>query len=337
MGLSVNQSIEMGIPMVEANRPFLLVGPPGCGKTDAAKAIATQTNRKLYLSQPAIDDPVDYKGFAFFQNGSADFHPLGMIRDIMAETEPALWVIDDLGQAVVAVQNAIMQFVHYRNRELNGAKIPDCVSIIACSNGRAHNAGVVGMTDPLKNRFCTIVEVDTSIDSWTDWACKAEIDPLIVAYLHYRPQNLCDFKPNKDFQQSPTPRGWESVHELRKLPLAPDLMQVIISGAVGEYAATEFCAFLDILDTLPDLDAVEADGINTRLPEANDACYAISGALAVRGQDPATLGNVMDYVQRMRSEYRVLWSEMWSQRNPTKLNTALWTSWCLLNKDILAI
>jgi len=337
MGLSVNQAIEMGIPMVEANRPFLLTGPPGCGKTDAGKMIAKKTNRKLYLSQPAIDDPVDYKGFAFFQNGSADFFPLGMIRDIMAETEPSLWIIDDLGQAVVAVQNAIMQFVHYRNRELNGQQIPDCVSIIAMSNGRAHNAGVVGMTDPLKNRFCTIVEVDTSIVSWTDWACKAGIDPLIIAYLHYRPGNLCDFKPNKDFQQSPTPRGWESVNELRKLPLNPELMQVILAGAIGEHSASEFCAFADILHTLPDLDEVERNGEHCALPAENDACYAISGALAARGQSDDKLVQVMHYVRRMRSEYKVLWSEIWSQRNPNNMKDAAWTAWCLENKDILAV
>jgi len=337
MGLSPNQAIKLGCEMVQVNRPYLMVGPPGCGKTDAAKEVANLTGRKLYLSQPAIDDPVDYKGFAFFQNGKADFFPLGMIRDIMAETEPALWVIDDLGQAVIAVQNAIMQFVHHRNRNLNGMMIPDNVSIVACSNGREHNAGVVGMTDPLKSRFVTIIPIDTSLDSWTKWACSHGIDPLIVAYLHYRPNSLNAFEASKDFEQSPTPRAWESVNELMHINVEPEILTTVLSGAVGEHCAVEFGAFCNILHTLPDLDEIELDGRNAIVPTENMAAYAVAGALAVRGQNTAALTNVMAYIERLPSEYIVLWTEVWSTRNPSKMREPLWTKWCLDHQAILAI
>jgi hypothetical protein len=338
MGLSVNQAIDLGVQLVERNRPYLYVGPPGCGKTDAQKAIAKITRRKAYLSQPAIDDPTDYKGLPFISEGVARFFPIGMINQIMEETEPSLWIIDDLGQAPVAVQNAIMQFVHYRNRELNGNKIPDCVSIAACSNGREHNAGVAGLTDPLKGRFVTIVEVDTSLESWTEWACANGIDPSIISYLHYRPANLNRFESSKDFNQSPTPRGWESMNDLLHLNYGDQHTRTtVFAGCVGEDAAVEFSAFEDILGSLPNLSAIER-GDNPTLPTKNMALYALAGALSTRGlKDPAQLQNVMDYMDRMPSEYQVLWTEIFDKRNPAQTKWKEWTAWCLSHKDSLAI
>lgn len=337
MSLSVAKAMEVGRVMVEANRPFLFVGEPGCGKTDAMKQVAKDTGRRLFLSQPAIDDPTDYKGFAFFKNDVADFFPLGQIRDILSCDEPALWLIDDLGQAPIAVQNAIMQFVHYRNRNLNGKEVPECVSIAACSNGREHNAGVVGMTSPLKGRFITIVEVKASLESWSKWALTHGIDPLIVAYLNYRPAHLSMFDNSRDFEQSPTPRGWESVNELRNLPLPPDTMHTVITGAVGEAVATEFTAFADILKELPDLGLIEQSGDTVPIPDKNQSCYAVCGALAARGDTEDKLLNIMKYIRRMASEYKVLWSELWSQQEPPLLGTKPWTDWCLENEKILDI
>lgn len=341
VALNLTQLAVVAERLIPLNRPFMVVGKPGVGKTDAIKQAAKKLGRKLYVSMPAIDAPEDYKGFGFFTrdndgNGQADFHPMGQIREILEETEPAIWFIDDLGQAPVAVQNAIMQFVHHRSRQLNGKEIPRNVAIVAATNGREHNAGVVGMTDPLKGRFTTIIHVEADIKSWNKWALANAIDPLIIAYLAYRPGNLCDFKASKDFDQSPTPRGWESLNELLKLDLPQEIKSEVFSGALGEHVANEFVQFEAVLNELPPLEQVEM-GNCTKMPDTNQARYAVCGALAVRGRDPKSLTNVMNYVDKMPNEYIVLWSELWSERNKLLTETAEWTSWVLKQKDVLMV
>ena len=337
MTITVEQLIELGTQLVTLNRPFMVIGQPGVGKTDGIRQVAKRSQRKLFVSHPAIDAPEDYTGFGFFQNGKADFFPMGQMNDILDCKEPAIWFIDDLGQAPIAVQNAIMQFVHHRNRMLNGKKIPDDIAIVAASNRREDNAGVTGITDPLKGRFTTIVEVAADLESWTDWATQAGINPLIIAYLHYRPGNLSQFEASKDFRQSPTPRGWESVNELTRLNVNPNVRMDMYSGAIGPQCATEFIQFTRILDSLPDLDDIEANGQTAQLPGENQARYAVCGALSVRGKEHHTLTEVMKYVQQMPSEYRVLWSVIWAKCNEEKQDWPEWTSWVIQNQDVLSI
>lgn len=335
MSITCRQLVEIGTQLVSLNRPFMVIGQPGVGKTDSGKQIAKNTNRTLFLSHPAIDAPEDYKGFGFFQDGVADFFPMGQMREILNCKEPAVWFIDDLGQAPIAVQNAIMQFVHHRNRTLNGKAIPEHVAIMAASNRREDNAGVTGITDPLKGRFTTILELQADLESWTDWATQANINPLIIAYLHYRPENLSQFEASKDFRQSPTPRGWESMHELMHLNVNPAVRFDMYSGAVGEQCANEFIQFTQILDQLPDLDDIERNGDRAALPGENQARYAVCGALSVRGKTHEALNNVMKYVRRMDPEYRVLWSVIWSKKNREEQNWPEWTSWVIENQDYL--
>lgn len=337
MKLTIPQVIKLGESLIPTNRPFLMVGKPGVGKTDVLKQLGKKLGRKLFVSHPAVDDPSDYKGFAFFMEGRADFFPLGQMREIIECKEPAIWFIDDLGQAPIATQNGIMQYIHHRNRQLGAHCIPEHVAIVAATNSREDNAGVIGMTDPLKGRWTTIIEVVPDIKSWIDWALAHDIDPMIMAYLHYRPDNLCQFEPSRDFKMYPTPRGWEHVNELVKLPVEENLLQALLTGCIGEYTATEFIQFRRIMDELPDLDNIERDGANAPLPSTNQANYAIVGALSHRGDKAPQLREIMNYVRRLASEYRVLWSEIYHKKHPNMMHSAEWTQWVLENKLDLTV
>lgn len=346
MALSVPQAMQTLITMAKIHQPVLMVGPPGIGKTDIARQAAATLGWKLFIDHPAISAPEDYKGFAFFQEGRADFFPLGQMREIIECKEPAIWMIDDLGQAPIAVQNGIMQFVHPRNRSLGAHVIPDHVSIIAATNRIKDQAGVVGMTTPLKGRFVTIVEVMPDIKAWKAWAIQADIDPLVIAYLDYKPEHLHKFKANKDFDQSPTPRQWEHVHNIISTNPPKEIKYDLIEGAVGTEAATNFVSFQDVLLSLPDLDDIER-GVVKRAdrPKDNMGHYAIVGALAARGRSRNALRNVCDYLGKFPAEYRVLWSEMWWQRNKPKDeadataigNSKEWVEWVTKNKNVLTI
>ena len=346
MTISINEAIELGVELVEMDQNLLLVGQPGVGKTDAATIIGQRTNRKLFIEHPAVSAPEDYKGFAMWADGDADFHPLGQMKDILNHKEPLIWFLDDLGQAPLAVQNGLMQFVHARGRAMGRHVLPPHTAVIAATNRRKDNAGVMGLTEPIKNRFTTIVHVDADLEGWTQWALSNKIDPMIIAYLHYRPENLSKFEPNKDFSQSPTPRGWENVNKLLKVKTdSPRLKLEMITGAVGAAVAQEYSQFELVLKDLPDLDDIEA-GHAAKSELNNNQAYAVCGALSVRGLTDAKLINVTKFVEGLQMEFQVLWSELWYKTNKEQTDRATtqplvegkaWGSWIQNHADSISL
>jgi hypothetical protein len=344
--VTIKQAIEVGSQIIELNQTMLLVGPPGVGKTDAIKKMAAMSNRHLYLEHPAVAAPEDYKGFAMFQDGEADFYPLGQWKQIISHPEPFVLGIDDLPQAALATQNGLMQYIHPRGRRLGNHTIPDHCAVIAAGNRKEDNAGVMGLTEPLKDRFATILHIDVSLPEWTEWAIEFGIDPIIITFLHYRPQLLNKFKATRDMSRSPTPRAWEGVNNLMKLKYSnTSLLAEAVSGAVGEAAANEFISFREILTQLPDLDDIERGLAGGASNLNGNECYAIVGALSVRGQTEETLGNVTNYVESMPMEFKVLWSEIWYQRNKNKndeefdiplIESGAWGKWIQKYSKVLS-
>lgn len=324
--LAPDQAVQLACAMVEKNLPIMLVGQPGCGKTDIMREVARITNRKLFLLHPVIDSPEDYKGFPMFQDGQADFHPLGILREILNNREPAIMGIDDLGQACMANQAAMMQWIHPRNRELSGRKLPDSVAIMAATNGRQHNAGVTGFLDPVKDRWTTIVEVGISLTSWAKWAVAFGIDPRIISYLHLRPNNLSTFEPDKGIERTATPRAWEAMHEVVNLEIPRGCELEVYAGVVGKAVASEFFEFLQVEKELPNPQDIE-DGTYTKVPDEGNVRYAIIAALAHRGLNEPALTNIIKYVLQFKGEFQKLWELMYTGKNPEMMKTEAWGLW----------
>lgn len=312
--------------MVQQNLPLMLVGMPGCGKTDIMREIAKLTERHLFLLHPVIDSPEDYKGFPMFQEGKADFYPLGILRDILNAREPTLVGIDDLGQAPGANQASLMQWVHRRNRELSGRKMPDCVSIMAASNRREDNAGVAGFLDPLKDRWTSIVEVGISLASWSKWAATHNIDPRVISYLHLRPNNLSTFEANKGIERTATPRGWESMSDMLAIPIPAGTQLEVYSGIVGKAVASEFFEFLQVEKELPNPRDIES-GTYTKVPNEGNVKYAIIAALAHRGDNEYALTNIIKYVLQFKGEFQKLWELMYTNKHPEMMQSEAWGLW----------
>lgn len=313
----------------------LVSGAPGIGKTALARDIASSQGYELLVSHPAIEEPIDYRGFPVIapNNKHASFVPFGLLHKLINTGHPTLWLIDDLGQAPAAVQAALMQLVHPNGRELAGAKLSPSVRIIACTNRRKDRAGVTGFIEPLKSRFIHL-ELETDASSWIDWA-SMNLNPLIASYISWRPAHLLVEQPSPDLTGSPSPRAWDLASRSLELGLGLSHNLEILTSLLGAPVAQEFTAFLRIAADLPDLEQVELFPSQVDVPRDPAVLFALTGSLA--GLDTKQPKNVLAYVSRLKHEYQALFVKIASNRKTSLSKSSAFAKWTIDNQKRLGI
>lgn len=304
--------------------PVLLTGAPGVGKTSLVAAAADALGMDIVVCHPAVSDPTDAKGLPWFVPGedSARFVPYGELAEVLSSKTPTVWFWDDLGQASPAVQASYMPWL--LARACGSHRLPDHVTIVAATNGREHRAGVSGLLAPVKSRFATIVSVEPTLNDWVDWALTRGLAPEIIAYLRSYPQHLIANEVAPGLQNEPNPRTWENAARIFSLDLPKALRLPALAGAIGEGAAVEFCAYLEMLSSLVSVDAILTDPTHAPLPEGPSQYYATVTGLAAR-TDQANFRRCALYIDRIVdagfAEFAVLYVKDSLRRQGPKLTT----------------
>jgi hypothetical protein len=298
--MNATQLISLLAETIKARIPVLVQGAPGIGKSDILTQAAVDAGADLILSHPVVSDPTDVKGLPWIVKGksgdSATFLPFGELEQAINAKKPTVWFLDDLGQASPAVQASFMQLL--LARAVNGHKLSDHVVFVAATNRRTDRAGVSGILEPVKSRFGTIVELEADIDSWSGWAIDHNVDPLLIAFLRFKPDLLCKFSATNDLSNSPVPRTWSHVNKLLNLQLSPVVQTAAIAGAVGEGAAVEFAAFQKLWSQLPNIDQILIDPKSVPIPTNPAVLYSLVSALATK-VTPTNFARIAAYVNRM--------------------------------------
>lgn len=328
--MRISQIIVTLTAAVKAGIPILLTSAPGEGKSDLVAEVAKATGADLIISHPVVSDPTDAKGLPWVSpdKESATFLPFGDLYQAMKAEKKTIWFLDDLGQASPAVQASFMQLL--LARRVNGHVLPDCVTFVAATNRRTDKAGVTGILEPVKSRFGSILELEANLDDWCEWAGVMDSDgndrirPEIVSFLRFRPDLLSDFKANADMSQSPSPRTWHNASKMLALDLPRSLEFEAVAGAVGKGAATEFCGYLEVYRSIPDLDSVLKDPAKAPIPKQPNALFAVCVGLAYRANEE-TFPAITKYSERLakaeRGEFAVLMLRDSIRRKPELART----------------
>lgn len=332
---------------IPARLPVLISGAPGVGKTDIVHQAARECGARVLVSHPVVSDPTDYKGVPVLAEDkqSAVWAPYGDLLQLLEGHCDSLTVafLDDLGQAPASVQAAAMQLI--LARRVNDHRVSDNVVFVAATNRREDRAAVSGLLEPLKSRFCSIVELTPRLDDWCDWAARNDVPPEMIAFVRFRPDMLTGFSASADLVNSPTPRTLANCGRTMALGLPREMEYPVFAGAIGAGAASELIAYLDIYRTLPDVDKLLADPVRAELPDVEDSpaiAYALCGAVAYR----ATLENfgaIVQLADRLPVEFAVTMITDCVRRTVPKGGgdsplgkTKEWNDWVRKNEDVFS-
>lgn len=315
----------------------LIKGTPGIGKTDIVYQAAKSSKNDLIVSHPVVSDPVDFKGMpAIIKSGKktiAEFLPFGDLEALIEAEKPTTFFMDDLGQAPPAVQAAAMQLL--LARRINNHKVSDHVCFVAATNNKEDKAGVSGILEPVKSRFCAIVKLEVDLEDWVSWAIQSNKIPTeLIAFIRFRPNLLNDFTPTADLTNSPCPRTVENCAKWMNSGLPKHLEFEMFSGAAGEGFASELMSFLGIYRKLPNPDRVLMDPEAAEVPTEPGTLYAICGALAARASEQ-NMSRVVRYANRLPEEFSVLMIRDSVKNDETVADTKAFIEWASTHRDVL--
>lgn len=305
-------------------RPLHIEGSPGLGKTQ----IPAQVSKELDIGFQALHGPLlqpeDY-GFPVISADKSDVDFIVSKHKFPVEgsayPDKGILLLDELPQCDMSAQKILANLA--QEREIHGQKLKDGWMIISTGNRVTDRAGANRLLSHLRNKI-TSVELEVSLDDWTNWALANGIATEVIAFIRFRPDLLNAFDPQAEC--NPTPRAWCQGVSAALGNIPAELEFPTFKGDVGEGAAAEFTAFLKIYRKLPSPDAILMSPDTAEVPKDPATLYALCGALANRTTGD-NFDRVMKYTSRMSPEFTVLFIKDVIKRKPEIQTTPTFIQW----------
>ena len=311
---------------------LMIDGAPGIGKTDIVKQAVSELEYDLILGHPQLADPTVYAGLPFPVNGEyASFLPFGELKKLIEAMRPTAYFCDDVGQAVYAVQSALMQVTW--GKQTNSHKISEHIKFLMATNRRQDKANVAGILATLKSRFL-LFHLVVSHEDWISWGITHKMPAVLLAFIKFRPELLHDFKPNYDMINSPCPRTVAELGKAINAGCPKSIEPQIFAGCCGTGFTTEFLAFLDMFRALPSIDLIFKNPNDVEIDHEPSVLYAITSALFSRVTEK-NIGPAMSYINRLPKEFQVFFIKSAVMKNKSISNTAPARDWFLANGSVL--
>lgn len=302
---------------------IMLWGAPGSGKTQLTEQTAKKCGGSIMMRLTNFDQ-VDLRGIPVASGKVTKW----LTPDMLPQGGKGIIILDEMVQANPGVQAAAGQLL---DGHLGDYTVPPGYLFVATGNRDTDRAATNRMPSHIANRFTHIdFEVDNA--DWMAWADANGINDMIKAFLMFKPEYLHKFDPKQ--RVNPTCRTWEIVSNDLNDGVADGNMLEIFGGTVGVAAATEFVGFVRVFRELPDYESIKRRPTACAIPSDVAVKYAIANMLAVH-TTPDAMGRVMQYVDRLPSEFQILTTQTMTSRNKKLTETSAYIQWCSKNKDLL--
>jgi MoxR-like ATPase len=314
---------------ITADVPTFLWGAPGVGKSDVVRDAAKELNCSLIDFRAVLRDPVDLRGLPSIDGDKARWLVPSDLPNVERDGPTGILFLDELNAAPPMMQAACFGLV--LDRKVGDYELPAGWKIVAAGNRQSDRAAAQKMPSALANRFAHI-DVEPDIDAWTAWASQKAIDPMVIGFLNFRPNQLHNMDSG-DHRTFPTPRAWAQVNKVLDNP--DDIRALMVKGLVGEGASAEFDGFIRAFRDLPPLASILSDPTGARLPQKSDGKFAVAYGLAGRVRNANEFDAGMTYMRRIEAEFEILYCLSATRREEALTENQTFIDWTQRHKHIV--
>lgn len=240
--LAKDKSGEYRIPAIR-QRPILLIGPPGIGKTQIMEQIArecrialvsytiTHHTRQSAVGLPYIKEEV-FHGQTYSVTEYTMSEIIATIYQKMRDSglKEGILFIDEINCVSETLAPTMLQFLQCKT--FGNQCVPKGWIIVAAGNPPEYNRSVRDFDMVTLDRV-RYLEVEADFSIWKTYARATHIHHAIISYLELRPHNFYRVEADVDGMQFVTARGWEDLSCLIKV--YEDLHLPVSETVVSEF------------------------------------------------------------------------------------------------------
>lgn len=240
-------------------RPVLLMGPPGIGKTQIMEQIASEMGVGLvsytithHTRQSAMGLPyILHKSYGGEEVAITEYtmsEILASVYDVIETTKQkeGILFLDEINCVSETLTPVMLQFLQYKT--FGNRRLPEGWLIVAAGNPPEFNKSArefdVVTLDRIKR-----IDVSEDFSVWKEYAYKNHIHGGIVSYLDIKKENFYRIENTIDGMAFATARGWEDLSEViyayEKIGIAID-RQVVEQYIQMPEVARDFTNYLDL-------------------------------------------------------------------------------------------
>ncbi|WP_448783263.1 ATP-binding protein [Blautia sp.] len=211
------------IPAIR-QRPILLMGAPGIGKTQIMEQIAKECKVGLvsytithHTRQSAVGLPfIKEKTFGSETFSVTEYTMSEIIASVYEKMEKTglkegILFIDEINCVSETLAPMMLQFL--QGKTFGNQKVPEGWVIVTAGNPPEYNKSVrefdVVTLDRIKR-----IDVQPDFEVWKEYAYEQGIHPSVISYLELRRKNFYRMENTVDGRIFATARGWEDLSRL---------------------------------------------------------------------------------------------------------------------------
>lgn len=242
-------------------RPVLLLGSPGIGKTQIMEQISKECGIGLvaytithHTRQSAIGLPFiskkQYGGQEFAVTEYTMSEIVAAVYEKMEQTglSEGILFLDEINCVSETLAPAMLQFLQCKS--FGNHKIPQGWIIVAAGNPPEYNKSVREFDVVTMDRVKKI-EVEADFEVWKEYAYQQGLHGAVISYLNTRKQNFYQMETTVDGRNFATPRGWEDLSNMiqvyEKLGKKVD-REVVVQYIQFPKIAKDFANYLELYD-----------------------------------------------------------------------------------------
>jgi MoxR-like ATPase len=211
------------IPAVR-QRPVLLMGPPGVGKTQIMEQIAAETGVGLVAYTITHHTRQSAIGLPFIEHRTYDGQKVAVTEYTMSEILASVYslmektglregilFLDEINCVSETLAPMMLQFLQCKT--FGNQALPEGWIIVAAGNPPEYNKSVRDFDVVTLDRVKRI-DVTADFAVWKEYARRRGIHGAIVSYLDIKKENFYRVETTVDGLEFATARGWEDLSEL---------------------------------------------------------------------------------------------------------------------------
>lgn len=249
---------EYAIPAVR-QRPILLMGPPGIGKTQILEQAARECGVALVAYTITHHTRQSAVGLPFIRQRHYGGRDVSVTEYTMSEIIASLYekmeatglqegilFIDEINCVSETLAPTMLQFLQCKT--FGNQAVPAGWVIVAAGNPPEYNKSVRDFDIVTLDRVRRM-DIEPDLPAWREYARKVGIHGAILSYLELHPQNFYQINADVEGTQFVTARGWEDLSNLLDTYEALGMQadeEVIRQYLQHKRIAEDFAAYLDL-------------------------------------------------------------------------------------------